>query len=302
MNDIGVYTPEQARLVWQDYLRRQTLTPQISQNYPQRRPIDEVSPHRVFVKNTSAEVIPPYACLRVTGTVVIDGRSALLVEKPSSVSGEFVFNGPYEIPALADVGVGWAYRYEIVVMLGTSTAPTAANVRYKPVVSSFAIVEGAGPFVVFGTHNAATNAVIGRISGGAGDTAYALIASSDEDDEFQSVTLYRKAIPATFTTTSCGSTDFDDMEFTLSESMGTETVLVPAGYKAGEALLIKMEIGVTGHAWTGWVVFTGPTWRCATRIPTEVECCPTTQLIQFTEYQNFWFFGKVTGTTADPCP
>jgi hypothetical protein len=135
------------------------------------------------------------------------------------------------------------------------------------------------------------------------NTAYATISASDEDDEFQVVDLYRKAIPATFTTTSCGSTDFDDMEFTLSELIETGvTVLVPAGYKGGEALLVKWNIGTTEHLWSGWAVVVGPTWRCATRIPVDVECCPTTQLIKFTEFYNFWFFGKSTGTTTDPCP
>ena len=135
------------------------------------------------------------------------------------------------------------------------------------------------------------------------NTAYATITASDEDDQFQVVSLYRKAIPATFTTTSCGSTDFDDMEFTLSELIETGvTVLVPAGYKGGEALLVKWNVGTTEHLWTGWAVVVGPTWRCATRIPTDIACCPTTQVLKFTEYQNFWFFGQLTGTTADPCP
>ena len=41
MNDIGVFTPEQARTLWQDYQRRQQFDPQISQNYLQRKPIVE---------------------------------------------------------------------------------------------------------------------------------------------------------------------------------------------------------------------------------------------------------------------
>ena len=49
MNDIGVFTPEQARTLWQDYQRRQQLDPQISQNYLQRRPIVESYRHRPAV-------------------------------------------------------------------------------------------------------------------------------------------------------------------------------------------------------------------------------------------------------------
>jgi hypothetical protein len=49
VDDIGVFTPEQARALWQDYQRRQQLTPQTSQNYLQRRPIVESYRHRPAV-------------------------------------------------------------------------------------------------------------------------------------------------------------------------------------------------------------------------------------------------------------
>ena len=49
MDDIGVFSPEQARTLWQDYQRRQQLAPQISQNYLQRRPIVESYRHRPAV-------------------------------------------------------------------------------------------------------------------------------------------------------------------------------------------------------------------------------------------------------------
>jgi hypothetical protein len=49
VDDIGVFSPEQARTLWQDYQRRQQLAPQISQNYLQRRPIVESYRHRPAV-------------------------------------------------------------------------------------------------------------------------------------------------------------------------------------------------------------------------------------------------------------
>jgi hypothetical protein len=104
----------------------------------------------------------------VIGTEEVGGRTALTVEKPTETSGEFVFNSQFEIPALANTGVGWAYRHEIIVMKGDGVAPTAANVQYSPVVASWEITEGAGPFVVFGEHSAATNALIGKMRGGSG--------------------------------------------------------------------------------------------------------------------------------------
>jgi len=187
-DEIGVCSPELMRAMVEDFRRRQQLAPQISQNYPQRRLIDQPSPHRVFVKNTEEEVIPPYACLRVLGTVETGGRTALSVEKPTDVTGEFVFNGPYEIPALADVGVGWAYKYDIIVMLGDGTPPTAANVQYTPVVGSWEITEGAGPFVVFGEHSVVTDALIGRI-GVAGPTIRHAVVASVLEGGYYTVTL-----------------------------------------------------------------------------------------------------------------
>jgi hypothetical protein len=160
VNDIGVFTPEQARSLWQDYQRRQQLTPQTSQNYPQRRPIDEVSPHRVPIKNTSAETMPAYGCGRITGTVTAAGRTTVMVEKPSSTDGEFIFNSQFEIAAGE---VGWGYRYGVVVMRGDGVAPSAANVKYSSIVGSFDITEASGPFVVFGEDIDTTYGLIGRI-------------------------------------------------------------------------------------------------------------------------------------------
>lgn len=174
MDSIGVFTPDQARELWQDYQSRKQLNPQIRQNFPIRRLIDEPGQHRVKVKNTSDEVIPPYACLRITGVEVVNEQTCLKVEKPSSTEGEFVFNGPYEIEVAVEAaegvtavnGVGWAYRYGIVVARGNGTPPTAANVKYKPIVDSWEIEEGDGFFTVFGEHNVVENAVIGRFDGG----------------------------------------------------------------------------------------------------------------------------------------
>jgi hypothetical protein len=184
MDQIGVFSPEQARTLWQDYLSRQQLQSQLTRNYPQRRPIDEPSPHRAFVKNTTEETIPPFACMRITGVEVVGQRTAITVEKPTSTDGEFLFNGPYPIEAPAGavpateagefipakMGVGWAYRYGVVVMLGQP--PSEPNVSYLPIVDSWEIEEGAGPFTVFGeyeiTPESTTAALIGRIGGGSG--------------------------------------------------------------------------------------------------------------------------------------
>ena len=125
--------------------------------------------HRVLVKNTEYEVVPPYACMRIIGTETVGGKTALTVEKATSTDGQFVFNSPHEI---AVDGTGWAYRWGIVVMLGDGTPPTAANVSYSPVVDSWEITEGDGPFVVFGEDMDAPNALVGRFAGGGGIKLY----------------------------------------------------------------------------------------------------------------------------------
>lgn len=166
MDQIGVFTPEQARELWQWYQSQKQLAPQLTKNFPQRRPLDEVSPHRAFVKNTEAEAIPPYGCMRVTGTEQYLDRTVITVEKPTLLTGEFLFNSPYEIESGA---AGWAYRFGVVVMLGNnaeSGVDIEAGTLYQPIVGSWEIEEGGGPFVVFGRHDASDKALIGRFTGG----------------------------------------------------------------------------------------------------------------------------------------
>lgn len=138
--------------------------------------------------------------------------------------------------------------------------------------------------------------------GGITATAYATITESGENDEFQTVDLYRTAEPATFTTATCGEMDFDDMQFTLHDLIESDVVvLVPAGYKAGEALLIKMNVYPSEHEWSGWAVFTGPTLRCAIVTEHDPECCPETEVIQMTTLKDYWIFGGSLGTRTNPC-
>lgn len=165
--EIGVFTPEQARMLWQDYQTRRQLQPKVSQNFPQRREVLDVSPHRVFVKNTTGEVIPAYACLQITGVDLVAERTVITVEKPTTTDGEYLFNSQYDIAveSATESGVGWAYRYGVVVMLGDE--PSEAGETFQPIVDSWEIeAEAGGPFVVFGRHEASDRALIGRFAGG----------------------------------------------------------------------------------------------------------------------------------------
>lgn len=169
MSEIGVFTPRQARLLWDEYLRRQQASYNVTNNYNVTKNTYETSPHRVFVKNTSSEIIPPYACMRITGVEVVGGRTAIKVEKPTSVDGEFLFNSQFSIaiPSGTETGVGWAYRFGQVLMLGDEPS-IGTGVEYLPIVASWEIEEGAGPFVVFGRHDANVRAITGRFGSGGG--------------------------------------------------------------------------------------------------------------------------------------
>ena len=172
MDAIGVLPPEQMRELWQWYQSQKQLPAQLTKNFPQRRILDEPSPHRVFVYNTENETIPAYACMRVTGTRNINNVTAIEVEKPSSTDGEFLFNSQYPIAKASqtETGVGWAYRFGVVVMLGDE--PTTPGAQFLPIVDSWEIDEGSGPFVVYGRHraNEATDnrALVGRVAGNGG--------------------------------------------------------------------------------------------------------------------------------------
>jgi len=166
MEKIGVLSPERLHELWQWYLTQKQLQPHLAKNFPQRRPIDEVSPHRVFVKNTGTEIIPSFACMRIIGVEDVAGRTTLKVEKPTSTSGEFVFNShfPIAIESATESGVGWAFRHGIVTMLGDE--PSEAGASYGPIVDSWEVEQGGSQFVVFGRHDFSDRALVGRFNGG----------------------------------------------------------------------------------------------------------------------------------------
>ncbi len=140
--------------------------------------------------------------MRVTGVDIVGGQTVVKVEKPTELTGEFLFNCQFEIPVAggSSAGVGWAYRYGVVIMQGNGTPPTAANVEYSPIVGSWEIAEGAGPFIVFGEHNVGTDTLIGRFSGsGAGTHEVWATIESVECDEYTQQIEYVLATPIRYT-------------------------------------------------------------------------------------------------------
>jgi len=168
--EVGTLTPEQCRLLWQWYQTSTQLQPQLTKNYPQRRIIDEPSPHRIFVRNDSGEEVPAFGCMEVFGTDTVAGRVVLTVRKPTSngCPDKYLFNSQYKIPPSEN---GWGFAWGVVRMLGAFTESNDyCNLcaRYNPSPGSWAIVEsggpyGDGPFVVYGNDDTTPGTVVGRI-------------------------------------------------------------------------------------------------------------------------------------------
>ena len=215
MTSIGVFTPEQARMLWQDYLARQQLPPQQTQHFPQRRPVDDVAQHRVLVKNTTEEEIPQFACMRVTGVSLVGDRTVIEVEKPSSTDGEFLFNCEYAIPVEdteADPpqsGVGWAYRYGIVRAIREEPEDPdyppdiEPNSLWGPIVDSWAIAPDGTLFTVFGRDDRNENGLIGRFAGGGAIGGFAIVIPTGEP--VPGIGAICDAVLAEVFTSSCGS-------------------------------------------------------------------------------------------------
>jgi hypothetical protein len=108
--------------------------------------------------------------MRVTGTRNINNVTAIDVEKPTSTDGEFLFNSqfPIAVPSSTETGVGWAFRFGVVIMTGAD--PSEPGIEYLPIAGSWEVEEGSGPFVVYGHHRANEEsddrALIGRFAGG----------------------------------------------------------------------------------------------------------------------------------------
>lgn len=105
--------------------------------------------------------------MQITGTAVYGERTVVNVTKPTTTDGVYLVNSPYEIAIDA---AGWAYRFGVVVMLGDP--PSEVGALYEANPGAWTVVEGSGPFVVYGdyeiTPESTVAAVIGTFSSGNG--------------------------------------------------------------------------------------------------------------------------------------
>lgn len=83
---------------------------------------------RVYVRNLSAETVPPHGIMAVSGyTVTPDGKVMVNVNKPATSITKFLVNGPVEIP---NNGVGIGYDTNPIRVAYESMASFSAGSNY----------------------------------------------------------------------------------------------------------------------------------------------------------------------------
>jgi hypothetical protein len=134
--EIGAFTPERARRIWQATLAFERGIDVASTDM---RPA--IDPPIYFV-NRSSETIPPYGCMQINGTVEVGGQNYLEVTKAfdytSSVMAPFLLNGHYEVDA-DDLGVAQSGPVFRALTDGT---PYACGTRLGPTANAFTLTKG----------------------------------------------------------------------------------------------------------------------------------------------------------------
>lgn len=187
----------------------------------------------------------------------------------------------------------------------------ATHTRADSIAASYVLQSSTmGPIeILYAPDGTGEKECVVRFSGGGGtETAWATITASGHDAEIQTVDVYRSAKPTTFPTFDCGDATFIDFAYTLSDLIGTRDVLVPAGYRAGTACLLKFSDsdpgtgtgGGAAQAWDGWVVVAANLERCTITTDHDPECCPIEGL-KMTRFEDYWIVGGHIGTRNDPC-
>jgi hypothetical protein len=157
---IGVTSPEMMRTIMEvvNYLRASGFT--IMPPSGGMRTVPQSTP--IYVRNDSGVEIPAFACLQTTGTVEAGGQNYITVDQPADTTGTaggYLFNGiaPIEIG-----GYGIAHDGPVVRMLHTGS-PVSGD-RMIPVVASWSVAIGLGPFVAIGDDDIEPNVIRGFIT------------------------------------------------------------------------------------------------------------------------------------------
>lgn len=152
MNDLGIFSVEDANLIYSAY-RRLVDSGMLSANGTANRQYfpggipNDFAP--ISFRNDSAYTIPPYGFMQVIGATEPDPKSKnyILVKRPNetpAIQGEYLINGPDEV---LTNGFGMAQRgpvYRVQCVAGS--ASIAAGVRIGPADGVFTGNLGCGYF------------------------------------------------------------------------------------------------------------------------------------------------------------
>jgi hypothetical protein len=144
MADVGGYSPATAKLIY-DVVRYLNSNGFVIEK---KRGTGNVvrPPEYIYVKNTSGEVVPGYACMQAVGTVDHGEQTYVEIDKPADIvgtAGAFLFNGPQQIEI---GGYGISFPGPMVRALFT-----AGSGRCSPIVNDWELTADAdGIFVAAG--------------------------------------------------------------------------------------------------------------------------------------------------------
>jgi hypothetical protein len=203
-------TPEQWRIVW-GYVRAQLMgdsggiVPNVPNNFD-----------AIQFRNTTAEEVPAFGVMRITGVEMRDDMAVVTIAKPNTSDDPVLVNGPQSIPA---GGYGSGYKYGILQVKAEAGLTLGQSCRAKN--ASWEIEDGDGPFVFFG-YDTQLNCGIARIGGGGGGA-----------------TLYRFETTAAYTSGT-------SVTATIKTMAGT-TLASGATLKDPEAIFLGMASGTKGY-------------------------------------------------------
>jgi len=115
----------------------------------------------------------------------------------------------------------------------------------------------------------------------------------------------------------CEFSDYslDELGLVVHDGETVVYAIVPAGYKKGPVILMKMPIyegetvgsgtgsglsGSGGPLWEGWVLIWGARMKTIIRTPT-YSCCPSTNTLKLTKEVCTWVIGGDIGSISTPC-
>ena len=145
MTQAGLFTPADARMVLDaaKFVRDNGFALRaLLRRTPLAMPDPAFPP--IKFRNDSGETCPAYACMEVTGTATVGGRTVFTIDKPSTHWG-----GPYLFNLHRDVANGeYGLADAGVEVFGLSDRPTAAGYRFGPQAGSWSLQETVtGPFM-----------------------------------------------------------------------------------------------------------------------------------------------------------